>query len=103
MGRKPKFGKGAEKRKEIERTQIYFEIRPERIRNTFDPKVTKRLFQQGIHGIFVLQDICEKEPERLLKLSGFGPMTVKDICSKVGVQLKINELIRMYRNVEKEA
>jgi dTDP-4-dehydrorhamnose reductase len=102
MGRKRKFGKGTEVRKEIDKTKRYFESRPKRIMHTFDQKVTKKLFQESVHENFVLQDMCEKEPERLLKISGFGPIKVKEICSKVGVQLKISELNRIYRNIEKE-
>jgi hypothetical protein len=101
MGRKRKFLKGTEMRKEQDRARKYSRMEFKRVRNTFDQRTTKKLHQEGIYANFVLQDICKKEPERLLKISGFGPIKVKELCNKVGVQLKVDDLIRIYRNVEK--
>lgn len=102
MGRKRKFLKGTRMRNELERTRDYYRMKFQRIKNTFEQKIAKKLQQEGIYENFVLQDICKKEPERLLKITGFGPITVKEICNKVGVQLKVDNLYKIYHNIEKE-
>jgi len=102
MGRKNKFGKGTRMRDEIERTRDYYRMKFQRIKNTFEQKIAKKLQQEGIYENFVLQDVCKKEPERLLKITGFGPINVKEICNKVGVQLKIDNLYKFYHNIKKK-
>jgi len=100
MGRKRKL-KGLEARKKINMVKKYWRNRGKRVMNTFNEKISKNLKQIGIYADFDLQDNCEKEPEKLLSISGFGPMKVKEICKKVGIQLEIDELNRLYRNMEK--
>lgn len=99
MGRKPKMK--LPNRKKINIENKYRKNWGKRVINTFNEKISKNLRQIGIYANSDLQDNCEKEPEKLLSISGFGPMKIKEICKKVGVQLEIDELNRLYRNMEK--
>jgi DNA-directed RNA polymerase alpha subunit len=101
MGRKRKLKLKPEDRKKINYENKYWENQGGRVVNTFDRKTSKKLKQAEIHTNSDLQDFCKKEPEKLLTISTFGPMKVKEICKEVGVQLETDELNRLYRKIKK--
>ena len=102
MGRKRKLGKGLRARKEHDKTKAYFTKRPKSLTDIFGAEVSKKLRREGIFRVADLQDICEKEHKILLTISGLGPVKVKEICNKVGIDKSINELHRIYRKIEKK-
>ena len=102
MGRKRKLGKGLEARKEYDRTKSFFIKQPKSLTDIFEVAIAKKIRREGIFRIADLQDICVREPKKLLTIPKFGPVKVKKICDKVGVEKSINELYRIYRKIEKK-
>lgn len=86
----------------MNRTKNYFTKRIKSLIDIFEAEVAKKLRTRGIYRVADLQDMCEKEPKRLLEIPELGPIRVKEICNKVGIDKSINELHRIYSKTEKK-
>jgi len=101
LGRKRKLGKDLRDKKEYEKAKSFFMKQPKSLTDIFEAAITKKLRRAGVFRVADLQDICTNEPKELLTIPKLGPVKVKEICDKVGVEKSINELDRIYRKTEK--
>lgn len=100
MGRKRKLGPGLPERKKQNRIRGYQTNKFKRLKEIFGARIARKLRDAGINFKIDLQNACEKDPEKLLKIWEFGPKTVKRLCEEVSVHKSINELKRIYNKIE---
>lgn len=102
MGRKRKLRSPPSGRKKYDRIRESKPKQFKRVTEIFGARDARKLRDAGIIFGTDLKNTCEKDPEKLLKILGFGPKTVKCLCKKVGVDKSRNELERIYSKIEKQ-
>jgi hypothetical protein len=102
MGRKRKLGSRLSERKRHNRIKEHQTKQFKRVTEIFGARDARKLRDAGIIFGTELQNTCEKDPEKLLKIWGFGPSNVRRLCKRVGVNKSINELKRIYSKIEKK-
>lgn len=102
MGRRRKHGKNLKGRKKLDETKVYYLKQPKILRSVFNDKDCKKLHDGGVNRIVDLQETCKVDPEKLMKIPGFGPIKVKAICKKVGVIKSIKNLQIKYNKIKRK-
>jgi hypothetical protein len=102
MGRKRKLRSPPLGREKYDRIKESKKKQFKRVTEIFGARDARKLRDAGINFGTDLQNTCKKDPEKLLKIWGFGPKTVRRLCNKIGVDKSINGLERIYDKIEKK-